>query len=177
MFSISREENEPQEEFLTVLKLVCFLLHFLSAKYWFWVSPSNVQPFGLIFILEFTSVNFVLFSPSGAVRLQTPLLLPRNRKLYEGCEMACFMDHSGMLVTLPYDLRVSAPGSAVTIHLNLHGAETDPSSVLTWYFSLQFPTPGKKYGITPLGGCSFQHFLKKFLNFVAKKKNQICQTV
>lgn len=44
---------------------------------------------------------------SGAVRLQTPLLLPRNRKLYEGSELACFMDHSGMLVTLPYDLRVS----------------------------------------------------------------------
>lgn len=44
---------------------------------------------------------------SGAVRLQTPLLLPRNRKLYDGSEPACFMDHSGMLVTLPYDLRVS----------------------------------------------------------------------
>lgn len=44
---------------------------------------------------------------SGAVRLQTPLLLPRNRRLYEGCETACFMDHSGMLVSLPYDLRVS----------------------------------------------------------------------
>lgn len=41
------------------------------------------------------------------MRLQTPLLLPRNRKLYDGSELACFMDHSGMLVTLPYDLRVS----------------------------------------------------------------------
>uniref|UniRef100_A0A4W6DWG7 Eukaryotic translation initiation factor 2 alpha kinase 4 n=1 Tax=Lates calcarifer TaxID=8187 RepID=A0A4W6DWG7_LATCA len=44
---------------------------------------------------------------SGAVRLQTPLLLPRNRKLYDGSELACFMDHSGMLVTLPYDLRMA----------------------------------------------------------------------
>ncbi|KAG9268185.1 eIF-2-alpha kinase GCN2 [Astyanax mexicanus] len=48
-----------------------------------------------------------VFRKHGAVRLQTPLFLPRNRKLYEGCELACFMDHSGMLVTLPYDLRVS----------------------------------------------------------------------
>ncbi|XP_062863394.1 eIF-2-alpha kinase GCN2 [Trichomycterus rosablanca] len=48
-----------------------------------------------------------VFKKHGAVKLQTPLLLPRNRKLYESCELACFMDHSGMLVTLPYDLRVS----------------------------------------------------------------------
>ncbi|KAF7664989.1 hypothetical protein LDENG_00158310 [Lucifuga dentata] len=48
-----------------------------------------------------------IFKKHGAVRLQTPLLLPRNRKLYEGSELACFMDHSGMLVTLPYDLRMS----------------------------------------------------------------------
>lgn len=47
-----------------------------------------------------------IFKKHGAVRLQTPLLLPRNRKLYDGCELACFMDHSGMLVTLPYDLRM-----------------------------------------------------------------------
>ncbi|XP_045917839.1 eIF-2-alpha kinase GCN2 isoform X2 [Micropterus dolomieu] len=46
-----------------------------------------------------------IFKKHGAVRLQTPLLLPRNRKLYDGSELACFMDHSGMLVTLPYDLR------------------------------------------------------------------------
>lgn len=50
------------------------------------------------------------------MRLQTPLLLPRNRKLYEGSELACFMDHSGMLVTLPYDLRVS-PTHAHTLHV------------------------------------------------------------
>ncbi|TNM95554.1 hypothetical protein fugu_016637 [Takifugu bimaculatus] len=43
----------------------------------------------------------------GAVRLQTPLLFPRNKKLYDGSELACFMDHSGMLVTLPYDLRMA----------------------------------------------------------------------
>lgn len=41
------------------------------------------------------------------MRLQTPLLLPKNKKLYDVGELACFMDHSGMLVTLPYDLRVS----------------------------------------------------------------------
>uniref|UniRef100_A0A8C2DLR8 Eukaryotic translation initiation factor 2 alpha kinase 4 n=1 Tax=Cyprinus carpio TaxID=7962 RepID=A0A8C2DLR8_CYPCA len=46
-----------------------------------------------------------IFRRHGAVRLQTPLLLPRNRRLYEGCDTACFMDHSGMLVSLPYDLR------------------------------------------------------------------------
>ncbi|XP_076017704.1 eIF-2-alpha kinase GCN2 [Genypterus blacodes] len=48
-----------------------------------------------------------IFKKHGALRLQTPLLLPRNRKLYEGSEPACFMDHSGMLVTLPYDLRMA----------------------------------------------------------------------
>ncbi|XP_056151582.1 eIF-2-alpha kinase GCN2 [Lampris incognitus] len=48
-----------------------------------------------------------IFKKHGAVRFQTPMLLPRNRKLYEGCELACFMDHSGMLVTLPYDLRMT----------------------------------------------------------------------
>uniref|UniRef100_A0AAZ3R7R4 non-specific serine/threonine protein kinase n=1 Tax=Oncorhynchus tshawytscha TaxID=74940 RepID=A0AAZ3R7R4_ONCTS len=48
-----------------------------------------------------------IFKKHGAVRLQTPLLLPRNRKLYEGSEPSCLMDHSGMLVTLPYDLRIA----------------------------------------------------------------------
>ncbi|XP_030299750.1 eIF-2-alpha kinase GCN2 [Sparus aurata] len=48
-----------------------------------------------------------IFKKHGAVRLQTPLFLPRNRKLYDGSEVACFMDHSGMLVTLPYDLRMA----------------------------------------------------------------------
>uniref|UniRef100_A0A8C7FGM6 non-specific serine/threonine protein kinase n=1 Tax=Oncorhynchus kisutch TaxID=8019 RepID=A0A8C7FGM6_ONCKI len=48
-----------------------------------------------------------IFKKHGAVRLQTPLLLPRNRKLHEGSEPSCLMDHSGMLVTLPYDLRIA----------------------------------------------------------------------
>ncbi|KAJ8290413.1 hypothetical protein GJAV_G00012550 [Gymnothorax javanicus] len=48
-----------------------------------------------------------IFKKHGAVRLQTPLFLPKNRKLYEGSELACFMDHSGMLVSLPYDLRLA----------------------------------------------------------------------
>ena len=36
----------------------------------------------------------------------TPLLLPQNRQIYEHNEAALFMDHSGMLVMLPFDLRV-----------------------------------------------------------------------
>ncbi|XP_064182546.1 eIF-2-alpha kinase GCN2 [Anguilla rostrata] len=48
-----------------------------------------------------------IFKKHGAVRLQTPLLMPKNRKLYEGSELVCFMDHSGMLVSLPYDLRLA----------------------------------------------------------------------
>ncbi|XP_061551348.1 eIF-2-alpha kinase GCN2 isoform X1 [Phycodurus eques] len=48
-----------------------------------------------------------IFKKHSAVRLQTPLLLPKHRKLCEGSEPACFMDHSGMLVTLPYNLRMA----------------------------------------------------------------------
>lgn len=44
----------------------------------------------------------------GAIKLHTPLLMPRNKKLYEHNEASYFMDHSGMLVMLPYDLRVSS---------------------------------------------------------------------
>uniref|UniRef100_A0A8D0HU32 Protein kinase domain-containing protein n=1 Tax=Sphenodon punctatus TaxID=8508 RepID=A0A8D0HU32_SPHPU len=40
------------------------------------------------------------------IQLHTPLLLPRNRKLYEHNEASYLMDHSGMLVMLPYDLRI-----------------------------------------------------------------------
>ncbi|KAF6351176.1 eukaryotic translation initiation factor 2 alpha kinase 4 [Rhinolophus ferrumequinum] len=47
-----------------------------------------------------------VFKRHGAVQLCTPLLLPRNRQIYEHNEAALFMDHSGMLVTLPFDLRV-----------------------------------------------------------------------
>lgn len=35
--------------------------------------------------------------------------MPRNKKLYEHNEASYLMDHSGMLVMLPYDLRVSTP--------------------------------------------------------------------
>ncbi|ELW48177.1 Eukaryotic translation initiation factor 2-alpha kinase 4 [Tupaia chinensis] len=47
-----------------------------------------------------------IFKRHGAVQLCTPLLLPRNRQMYEHNEAALFMDHSGMLVMLPFDLRV-----------------------------------------------------------------------
>ncbi|XP_064415795.1 eIF-2-alpha kinase GCN2 [Latimeria chalumnae] len=47
-----------------------------------------------------------IFKRHGAIKLQTPLLMPKNKKLYENNEVAYFMDHSGMLVMLPYDLRV-----------------------------------------------------------------------
>ncbi len=66
---------------------------------------NNVAIFRVV-VMMFMSLSLSCLSVSGAVRLQTPLLLPRNRRLYEGCETACFMDHSGMLVSLPYDLRV-----------------------------------------------------------------------
>ncbi|KAM4779677.1 eIF-2-alpha kinase GCN2 isoform 1-T1 [Cyanocitta cristata] len=47
-----------------------------------------------------------IFKRHGAIKLHTPLLMPRNKKLYEHNEAAYFMDHSGMLVMLPYDLRI-----------------------------------------------------------------------
>ncbi|PNI94273.1 EIF2AK4 isoform 5 [Pan troglodytes] len=47
-----------------------------------------------------------IFKRHGAVQLCTPLLLPRNRQIYEHNEAALFMDHSGMLVMLPFDLRI-----------------------------------------------------------------------
>ncbi|EGW04299.1 Eukaryotic translation initiation factor 2-alpha kinase 4 [Cricetulus griseus] len=46
-----------------------------------------------------------IFKRHGAVQLSTPLLLPRNKQIYEHNEAAVFMDHSGMLVMLPFDLR------------------------------------------------------------------------
>ncbi|XP_004712755.1 eIF-2-alpha kinase GCN2 [Echinops telfairi] len=46
-----------------------------------------------------------IFKRHGAVEVCTPLLLPRNRQIYEHNEAAFFMDHSGMLVMLPFDLR------------------------------------------------------------------------
>ncbi|XP_033000891.1 eIF-2-alpha kinase GCN2 isoform X1 [Lacerta agilis] len=47
-----------------------------------------------------------IFKRHGAIKLHTPLLMPRNRKLYEHNEASYLMDHSGMLVMLPYDLRI-----------------------------------------------------------------------
>ncbi|XP_044127594.1 LOW QUALITY PROTEIN: eIF-2-alpha kinase GCN2 [Bufo gargarizans] len=47
-----------------------------------------------------------VFKRHGAVKLHTPLLMPRNKMVSESGESACFMDHSGMLVTLPYNLRI-----------------------------------------------------------------------
>uniref|UniRef100_A0A8C8RLK2 eIF-2-alpha kinase GCN2 n=1 Tax=Pelusios castaneus TaxID=367368 RepID=A0A8C8RLK2_9SAUR len=47
-----------------------------------------------------------IFKRHGAIKLHTPLLMPRNRKLYDHNEASCFMDHSGMLLMLPYDLRI-----------------------------------------------------------------------
>ncbi|XP_075049500.1 eIF-2-alpha kinase GCN2 [Mixophyes fleayi] len=46
-----------------------------------------------------------VFKRHGAVKLNTPLLMPRS-KMSDSGESACFMDHSGMLVTLPYNLRI-----------------------------------------------------------------------
>ncbi|XP_043929768.1 eIF-2-alpha kinase GCN2 isoform X2 [Protopterus annectens] len=47
-----------------------------------------------------------IFRKHGAIKLHTPLLMPGNRKHYEHSEVACLMDHSGMLVILPFDLRI-----------------------------------------------------------------------
>ena len=50
-----------------------------------------------------------IFQKHGAVRINTIMLLPKT-KLYEHSDMcAHFMDHSGGIVTLPYDLRVCIP--------------------------------------------------------------------
>uniref|UniRef100_A0A8C5Q8M5 eIF-2-alpha kinase GCN2 n=1 Tax=Leptobrachium leishanense TaxID=445787 RepID=A0A8C5Q8M5_9ANUR len=47
-----------------------------------------------------------VFKRHGAVKLHTPLLMPKSKALSDGSESAIFMDHSGMLVTLPYNLRI-----------------------------------------------------------------------
>nr|DBA14331.1 TPA: hypothetical protein GDO54_005319 [Pyxicephalus adspersus] len=47
-----------------------------------------------------------VFKRHGAVKLHTPLLMPRSKTVSESGESACFMDHNGMLVTLPYNLRI-----------------------------------------------------------------------
>lgn len=57
-------------------------------------------------LLKWKIIAFCWFC-AGAIKLHTPLLMPRNKKLYEHNEASYLMDHSGMLVMLPYDLRVS----------------------------------------------------------------------
>lgn len=57
-------------------------------------------------LLKWKIIAFCWFCV-GAIKLHTPLLMPRNKKLYEHNEASYLMDHSGMLVMLPYDLRVS----------------------------------------------------------------------
>ncbi|KAM4690200.1 eIF-2-alpha kinase GCN2 [Rhinophrynus dorsalis] len=47
-----------------------------------------------------------VFKRHGAVKLHTPLLMPRSKTVSDSSEYASFMDHSGMLVTLPYNLRI-----------------------------------------------------------------------
>ncbi|XP_032882473.1 eIF-2-alpha kinase GCN2 isoform X2 [Amblyraja radiata] len=47
-----------------------------------------------------------VFKRHGATWLNTQLFMPKNKKLFENCEGACFMDHSGMLIMLAHDLRV-----------------------------------------------------------------------
>lgn len=58
-------------------------------------------------LLKWEIIVFYWFC-AGAIKLHTPLLMPRNKKLYEHNEASYFMDQSGMLVMLPYDLRVSS---------------------------------------------------------------------
>ncbi|XP_078262214.1 eIF-2-alpha kinase GCN2 isoform X2 [Rhinoraja longicauda] len=47
-----------------------------------------------------------VFKRHGATWLNAQLFMPKNKKLFENCEGTYFMDHSGMLVMLPHDLRV-----------------------------------------------------------------------
>ena len=49
-----------------------------------------------------------IFRRHGAVRINTPLLMPRSPLYTAAASEAnvCFMDRSGGLVSLPYDLRV-----------------------------------------------------------------------
>ena len=52
-----------------------------------------------------------VFQRHGAVSFETPLLMPKSG-FYEANEQyVCFMNHSGGLVALPFDLRVSINNS------------------------------------------------------------------
>ena len=48
-----------------------------------------------------------VFQRHGAIKLNTPLLVPRPKMFENVDQYACLMDHSGRLVGLPFDLRVS----------------------------------------------------------------------
>ena len=48
-----------------------------------------------------------IFERHGAIKLSTPLLIPRPKMFEHLDQYACLMDHSGRLVGLPFDLRVS----------------------------------------------------------------------
>ncbi|KAK2103817.1 Eukaryotic translation initiation factor 2 alpha kinase 4 [Saguinus oedipus] len=82
-----------------------------------------------------------IFKRHGAVQLCTPLLLPRNRQIYEHNEAALFMDHSGMLVMLPFDLRSFT-------HIAL--AANKPSVVL---YDRKHAMPMTDKGLIPLIYC------------------------
>lgn len=74
---------------------------------------------------------------AGAIKLHTPLLMPRNKKLYEHNEASYFMDHSGMLVMLPYDLRVSSIISAGKASEGLEGALVEFGLSLHFFWLLK----------------------------------------
>lgn len=47
-----------------------------------------------------------VFQHHGAVKITSPLLMPKCDLYNQTDQYACFMDHSGHLVGLPFDLRV-----------------------------------------------------------------------
>lgn len=107
--------------------------------------------------------NSVFWFCAGAIKLHTPLLMPRNKKLYEHNEASYFMDHSGMLVMLPYDLRVSSIISAGKASKGLEDAVVEFGLGLHFFRLLscspEFCTP-------PLDSWSPDHILKKQRLFV-----------
>lgn len=86
----------------------------------------------------------------GAVQLCTPLLLPRNRQIYEHNEAALFMDHSGMLVMLPFDLRVRL-GPLCQQADTMSGHWVDPCVKGLPLPIIPTPNPRPKFEILPLG--------------------------
>ena len=59
-----------------------------------------------------TLVDFVhkslerVFQIHGAVRVSTPLLMPMSKLYAHSEQYVCFMERSGGIVSLPFDLRV-----------------------------------------------------------------------